>query len=72
MLQVGGIYAFVGPTGAGKTTTIGKLAAQFVMNHGSDQVAIVTLDNYRIAAHDQLKAFARIMEVPLHIVPPQW
>jgi flagellar biosynthesis protein FlhF len=70
MLHAGGIYAFVGPTGAGKTTTIGKLAAQFVMNHGNDQVAMVTLDNYRIAAHDQLKAFARIMEVPLHIVPP--
>lgn len=70
MLQVGGVYAFVGPTGAGKTTTIGKLAAQYVMNHGSEHVALITLDNYRIAAHDQLKAFARIMEVPLHIVPP--
>ena len=70
MLQTGGCFAFVGPTGAGKSTTIGKLAAQYVMNHGSDDVALITMDNYRIAAHDQLKAFARIMEVPLLILEP--
>lgn len=70
MLQTGGCFAFVGPTGAGKSTTIGKLAAQYVMNHGSDDVALITMDNYRIAAHDQLKAFARIMEIPLLILEP--
>lgn len=70
MLDIGGCYAFVGPTGAGKSTTIGKLAAQYVMKHGSEDIALITMDNYRIAAHDQLKAFARIMEVPLLVLEP--
>ena len=70
MLHTGGCFAFVGPTGAGKSTTIGKLAAQYVMNHGNDDIALITMDNYRIAAHDQLKTFARIMEVPLMVLEP--
>ena len=70
MLDRGGIYALVGPTGAGKTTTIGKLAAQFVIRHGKESVAFVTLDSYRVAAHDQLKTFSRLLGVDLHIVPP--
>ncbi|MDK2779528.1 MAG: flagellar biosynthesis protein FlhF [Pseudomonadota bacterium] len=69
LLDKGGLVALVGPTGAGKTTTIGKLAAQFVIRHGSDSVALVTLDNYRVAAHDQLRTFSRLLGVPLHIVP---
>lgn len=67
LLLEGGRYAFVGPTGAGKTTTIGKLAAQFAMRHGADSIALITLDQYRVAAHEQLKAFARIMGVELII-----
>jgi flagellar biosynthesis protein FlhF len=70
MLQTGGCFAFIGPTGAGKSTTIGKLAAQYVINHGSENIALITMDNYRIAAHDQLKAFARIMEIPLLLLEP--
>jgi len=70
ILEKGGIYALVGPTGAGKTTTIGKLAAQYVVKHGAEKVALVTLDNYRIAAHEQLKSFARLMGVGLHVLPP--
>ena len=70
MLQTGGCFAFVGPTGAGKSTTIGKLAAQYVINHGNEDIALITMDNYRIAAHDQLKAFARIMEIPLLVLEP--
>ena len=70
MLQTGGCFAFVGPTGAGKSTTIGKLAAQHVINHGNEDIALITMDNYRIAAHDQLKAFARIMEIPLLVLEP--
>lgn len=69
LLDRGGLYALVGPTGAGKTTTIGKLAAQFVIRHGAESVALVTLDNYRVAAHDQLRTFARILGVELHVVP---
>lgn len=71
ILDKAGIYALVGPTGAGKTTTIGKLAAQYVVKHGAEKVALVTLDNYRIAAHEQLKSFARLMGVGLHVLPPE-
>lgn len=71
MFERGGMFALVGPTGAGKTTTLGKIAAQFVMRHGASSVALVTLDNYRVAAHDQLRSFARILGVELHIVAPQ-
>lgn len=69
ILNRGGRYALVGPTGAGKTTTIGKLAAQFVMHHGADSVALITLDNYRVAAHDQLKTIARLLGVKWYRAP---
>ena len=68
VLEKGGTIALVGPTGAGKTTTIGKIAARFVQRHGADSVAFVTLDNYRVAAHDQLQAFARILGVEMKVV----
>lgn len=68
LLERGGRYALVGPTGAGKTTTIGKLAAQFVIHHGAQSVAIITLDNYRVAAHDQISTFSKILGVELHKV----
>jgi flagellar biosynthesis protein FlhF len=68
LVDRGGVFAFVGPTGVGKTTTIGKLAARYVMAHGADKVALVTTDTYRIAAHDQLRSFARILRVPMHVV----
>ena len=71
VMDRGGMVALVGPTGAGKTTTIGKMAAQFVMRHGADSVALVTLDNYRVAAHDQLRSFSRILGIPLHVLPVQ-
>lgn len=64
----GGVVALVGPTGSGKTMTIGKLAARYVMRYGSDSIALVTTDRYRIAAHEQLKVFGRILNVPVHIV----
>ncbi len=68
VLEKGGTIALVGPTGAGKTTTLGKIAARFVQRHGPDSVAFVTLDNYRMAAHDQLQAFARILGVEMKVV----
>ncbi|MDQ2078079.1 flagellar biosynthesis protein FlhF [Marinimicrobium sp. ABcell2] len=64
----GGVYALVGPTGAGKTTTIGKLAARYVMEHGPREVALVTTDSHRIGAQDQLRALARILRVPVRVV----
>lgn len=66
ILTKGGVVALVGPTGVGKTTTIAKLAARYALRHGKDRVALVTTDNYRIGAHEQLRTFARILGVSLH------
>ncbi len=68
LISNGGVFAFVGPTGAGKTTTIGKLAARYVLENGADDVALVTTDTMRIAAHEQLRTFGRILNVPVSIV----
>lgn len=68
IVEQGGVFAFVGPTGVGKTTTIGKLAARYVLQHGADKVALITTDTYRIAAHDQLRSLARILRVPVRVV----
>ncbi len=64
----GGRFAFVGPTGAGKSTTIGKLAARYVLQHGAEGVALVTTDTFRIAAHEQLRSYGRILNVPVQVV----
>lgn len=69
LLKQGGIVALVGPTGAGKTTTLSKLAAQCVMEHGAEAVALITLDNYRVAAHDQLRHVARILGAQCLAIP---
>ncbi len=68
ILQQGGVIALIGPTGSGKTTTIGKLAARYVLEHGPDNIALVTTDRYRIAAHEQLMVFGRILNVPVRVV----
>jgi flagellar biosynthesis protein FlhF len=62
----GGIAAVVGPTGAGKTTTIAKLAARWCMQHGSQDLALVSTDSYRIGAREQLMTYARILGAPMH------
>ena len=58
--------ALVGPTGVGKTTTIAKLAAKFRLTHNL-HVGLITLDTYRIAAVEQLRTYAQIIGVPLHV-----
>jgi flagellar biosynthesis protein FlhF len=62
----GGITAVVGPTGAGKTTTIAKLAARWCMQHGCQDLALVSMDSYRIGAREQLMTYARILGAPMH------
>lgn len=64
----GGVYALVGPTGVGKTTTLAKLAARCVAREGRDQVAMLTTDNFRIGALEQLQIYGRLMGVPAHSV----
>jgi flagellar biosynthesis protein FlhF len=61
-----GVYAIVGPTGAGKTTTIAKLAARWTMKHGSSDLALVSTDSYRIGAREQLMTYARILGASMH------
>lgn len=61
------IVHFVGPTGVGKTTTIAKLAAEQVLRHGR-KIGFITADTYRIAAVEQLRTYADILNVPLEVV----
>ena len=62
----GGVFALIGSTGVGKTTTTAKLAAHFATKYGSGQLGLITLDAYRIGAHEQLRADGRNRGVPVH------
>ena len=64
------IIALVGPTGVGKTTTTAKLAAMYAMNKGAS-VALVTTDNFRVGAIEQLRTYSKIMGVPLEVASTQ-
>ncbi len=66
-LDGGGVVALVGATGVGKTTTTAKLAARYALRHGRDKVALITTDGYRIAAHEQLRTYGRILNIPVRI-----
>jgi flagellar biosynthesis protein FlhF len=61
----GGVFAFIGPTGVGKTTAIAKIAARCVLRYGRDQLALLTTDTFRIGAQEQLKVYAKIIGVPV-------
>lgn len=68
IIERGGVFALVGPTGVGKTTTTAKLAARCVLRHGAAKLALVTTDGYRIGAHEQLRIYGRILGVSVHLV----
>ena len=61
ILQQSGIVALVGPTGTGKTTTVAKLAAKYAQKYGANEVAMITIDTYRIAAFEQLATYGKII-----------
>lgn len=69
-LEEGGVIALVGPAGMGKTTTLAKLAARYVLKYGAQNIALVSLDSYRIGAQEQLKTLGRILNVPVTLVDP--
>ncbi|HEX5363696.1 MAG TPA: flagellar biosynthesis protein FlhF [Gallionella sp.] len=68
IIAKGGVYALIGPTGVGKTTTTAKLAARAVVRYGADKVALLTTDSYRIGAYEQLKIYGKILGVAVHAV----
>ncbi len=67
LLEQGGVVALVGSTGVGKTTSIAKLAARYVLRHGQRHVALVTTDSYRIGAHEQLMTYGRLLGIPVQV-----
>ena len=62
----GGVFALVGATGVGKTTSTAKIAAAFATKYGAGHLGLITLDAYRVGAHEQLRAYGRILGVPVH------
>ncbi|MRV71412.1 flagellar biosynthesis protein FlhF [Duganella sp. FT92W] len=68
LIEQGGVFALVGPTGVGKTTSTAKLAARCVMRHGPEKLALITTDAYRIGAHEQLRIYGKILGVMVHSV----
>ncbi|MDP3425603.1 MAG: flagellar biosynthesis protein FlhF [Burkholderiaceae bacterium] len=63
----GGVVSLIGATGVGKTTTAAKLAAQCVKTYGANSVGLITLDTYRVAGYEQLRAYGRMMGVVAHL-----
>ncbi|HEY1089942.1 MAG TPA: flagellar biosynthesis protein FlhF, partial [Burkholderiaceae bacterium] len=64
--EQGGVFALIGSTGVGKTTTTAKIAAAFATKYGAAQLGLITLDAYRVGAHEQLRTYGRILGVPVH------
>lgn len=65
--EEGGTYALVGATGVGKTTTAAKLAGLCARTYGASSVGMITMDTYRVGAHEQLRAYGRMMGVVAHL-----
>lgn len=66
MINEGGVYALIGPTGVGKTTTTAKIAARAVVRYGAERVALLTTDGYRIGGHEQLRIYGKLLGIPVH------
>ena len=71
IVEKGGIFALVGPTGVGKTTTTAKMAARCVVKYGADSLGLITTDSYRIGAQDQLRIYGKILGVQVYTAQTQ-
>lgn len=69
--EEGGTFALVGATGVGKTTTAAKLAGLCARTHGAASVGLITLDTYRVGAHEQLRSYGRMLGVVAHLAHDQ-
>jgi flagellar biosynthesis protein FlhF len=67
ILTHGGVAALIGPTGVGKTTSVAKLAARFILRHGAGSVGLITTDEHRIGAHEQIKIYGKILGAPVWV-----
>ena len=65
IVDKGGVIALVGPTGVGKTTTVAKIAARYALRRGVRHAAMITTDNYRVGAHEQLRTYGRLLDIPV-------
>jgi flagellar biosynthesis protein FlhF len=65
--EEGGVFALIGATGVGKTTTTAKLAGLCARTHGVGSVGLITLDTYRVGAHEQLRAYGKMLGVVAHL-----
>jgi flagellar biosynthesis protein FlhF len=65
--ETGGVFALVGATGVGKTTTAAKVAALCAQVHGANNVGLITLDTYRVGGHEQLRSYGRMLGVVAHL-----
>lgn len=67
VFEQGGVFAMVGPTGVGKTTSTAKIAARYALRHGTESIGLITVDAYRVGGQDQLRSFGRLLGVPVHV-----
>ena len=67
LIEEGGVFALIGATGVGKTTTTAKLAGLCARTHGAASVGLITLDTYRVGAHEQLRAYGKMLGVVAHL-----
>lgn len=67
-LDRGGMVAFIGPTGVGKSTLVAKLAARWVLQHGPSDIVLISADAVRIGAHDQMQNLGRLLGVPAYTI----
>ncbi len=65
ILKNGGVVVLIGPSGSGRTTTLAKLAAQFIMEHSTREVLLISADNSRVGAHEQVLAYGRLFGIPV-------